>query len=156
MNWLDIVLGLVLLAAFLVGWRLGGLFLVGVALALVLAPWLADLSSPRLAHLIQGWFKGNSGEKLAYWGIFLLVCLLIFLAFRLWGALADAVGLGLLDRLTGAAATSILCFLILAALFRSAQFHVNADKAAVLRKSWFCSRVFPKVRVLDRFLGTPV
>lgn len=105
MNVIDIVLMVVALIAFLVGWRKGLVSAIGGLVALVGAVWTARTYAAHLAEIFAGWWSEMDEKVLyiiAFALVFLVVNLVISLLAHLLESLLKALFLGWVNRLFGA------------------------------------------------------
>ncbi|MBO7184036.1 MAG: CvpA family protein, partial [Bacteroidales bacterium] len=102
---IDIVLMVVALIAFLVGWRKGLVSAIGGLVALVGAVWTARTYAAHLAEIFAGWWSEMDEKVLyiiAFALVFLVVNLVISLLAHLLESLLKALFLGWVNRLFGA------------------------------------------------------
>ncbi|MDR1405669.1 MAG: CvpA family protein, partial [Prevotellaceae bacterium] len=107
MNYIDIVIGILLLASFVLGWRQGLVRQAFGILALLSGVYCAYKFSDFTAHCLSKWFELNAAVTggVAFAVTFIAVLFLVILIGRIADRFIKMVALGFVNRLLGA----ILC-----------------------------------------------
>ena len=148
LNAWDIGFIFTLILAAWIGWRLKSLLLLGLGFAFALAPMAAQQWQHALADcLVQNLGgKGLQGQqdKVAYWLIFSVGALLIFLAFRALSGLLKALQLEGLDRAFGAFMTLAMLLAALSLNLQSWSSHLDPGSGSKLRSSYTWAHLHPE------------
>jgi len=103
MNWLDLILGILLVLAIYRGFKKGIFVEIASIAALVLGVWIAVEFSGLTESWIRDELKWSSNhlELIAFIVTFILVVILVHVVARLADRLFKAIALGILTRLSG-------------------------------------------------------
>ncbi|MDR2359478.1 MAG: CvpA family protein [Prevotellaceae bacterium] len=115
MAYIDIIIGVLLLLSFVLGWRQGLIRQLFGILALLLGVFCAYKFSDSTAYYLSKWFSMNEGVTgaVAFAITFIVVLFLVILTGRLADRFIKLVALGLVNRLLGAILGALKAVLII-------------------------------------------
>jgi membrane protein required for colicin V production len=115
MNYIDIIIGVLLLISVVAGWRQGLVRQVFGILALLLGVFCAYKFSGFTAHHLSKWFAMNEAvtNAVAFAVTFIAVLFLVILIGRIADKFIKMVALGLVNRLLGAVLCALKAVLII-------------------------------------------
>ncbi len=140
MNWIDLVLGLLLVYAFYRGFKNGLIIELTSLLALILGLFLAYSFSDKTATVLDQWvdWSDTSLSIVAFLLTFLLVVILINLLGKAISKLIGMMALGLVNKLTGGIFGLIKVLIFISVLFvvaDAARDYINVLKLEVVQSS---------------------
>ena len=103
MNYIDIVIGLLLFASLVIGWRQGFIRQLFGLLALFLGVYCAYKFSGITAHYLSRWFEINESitKEVSFAVTFLVVLIFVIIVGRFADRIVRMVALGFLNRFLG-------------------------------------------------------
>lgn len=131
MNTIDIVLGVILLIAFAVGFKKGLFVALAGLVGLVAGVYCAVYFSGYAAGYISAWFDWSetTTNLAAFAATFLLIVILISLAGKFLTKIADFAALGILNKLLGAVFNVLKYAFIVSVIFMVVN---SSEKYAIL------------------------
>ena len=140
MNWIDLVLGLLLVYAFYKGFKNGLIIELTSLLALILGLFLAYSFSDKTATVLDQWvdWSDTSLSIVAFLLTFLLVVILINLLGKAISKLIGMMALGLMNKLAGGIFGLIKVLIFISVLFivaDAARDYINVLKLEVVQSS---------------------